>query len=206
MLYIGQNLEHKYINSKFKAETIILDAVLNGEINAKIMRLGNLMAREQDQEFQINFDTNAFINRLKSYSIIKRIPYNMMNLRVDITAIDSTSKAIMLLSKTPKEYLVFHPFNNHYIYISDIISIMNELGLNIKGSNQKEFNEALQETMKDESNAIKISGFIASMNKGENRSFISSKNDYTMEILYHLGFKWPLITNEYLSTFIKYLN
>lgn len=205
MLYIGQNLEHKYINSKFKAETIILDAVLTGEINAKIMRLGNLMAREQDQEFQINFDTNAFINRLKSYSIIKRIPYNMMNLRVDITAIDSTAKAIMLLSKTPKEYLVFHPFNNHYIYISDIISIMNKLGLNIKGSNQKEFNEALQETMKDESNAIKISGFIASMNKGENRSFISSKNDYTMEILYHLGFKWPLITNEYLSTFIKYL-
>lgn len=67
MLYINQNLNNKYINSKFKGEEIILESIVNREIDAKIMRVGNLMARDKDSEFQINFNTNSFINQLKSY-------------------------------------------------------------------------------------------------------------------------------------------
>ena len=58
-LYIGQNIDaNKYVYSKFKAEELVLDAIAHHGLNAKIMRVGNLSARQKDGEFQINFNTN----------------------------------------------------------------------------------------------------------------------------------------------------
>ncbi len=206
MLFIGQNLDHKYIYSKFKAECIILEAVLKG-LNAKIMRVGNLMARNEDSEFQINFETNAFINGLKSYNVIGKIPYSNLGSETELTPIDSTARAILLLTKTPKECVVFHPYNNHSIYISDVVEIMNELGLNIVGAEENEFNAALLETMKDETKSTALSGIITTIKKGtgKDKVVIPAVNQYTTQVLYRLGFKWPLTTDTYLSTFIEYL-
>ena len=206
MLFIGQNLDHKYIYSKFKAECIVLEAVLEG-LNAKIMRVGNLMARNEDSEFQINFETNAFINGLKSYNVIGKIPYSNLGSETELTPIDSTARAILLLTKTPKECVVFHPYNNHSIYISDVVAIMNELGLNIAGTEENEFNAALMETMKDETKSTALSGIITTIKKGtgKDKVVIPAVNQYTTQVLYRLGFKWPLTTDTYLSTFIEYL-
>ena len=66
MLYFGQALDTKYGHSKFLAERAVLEAVSRG-LNAKIMRVGNLSARDADGEFQMNFSTNSFVGRLKSY-------------------------------------------------------------------------------------------------------------------------------------------
>lgn len=203
MLYINQNLNNKYINSKFKGEEIILESILNGEIDAKIMRVGNLMARDEDSEFQINFNTNSFINQLKSHYIVGSIPYKMMNETVEFSPIDSTAKSILALSKTPKEYIVFHPYNNHNVTMGDIITVMNKLDLNIKGSSLKNFNDDLMNTMEDEEKITKISGMISLLNTTEIP--ISSINEYTTELLYHLGFNWNIITGEYLYMFIKHL-
>ncbi|MGB9977985.1 amino acid adenylation domain-containing protein [Methanobacterium sp.] len=206
MLFVGQNLDHKYIYSKFKAECIILEAVLEG-LNAKIMRVGNLMARNEDSEFQINFETNAFINGLKSYNVIGKIPYSNLGSETELTPIDSTARAILLLTKTPRECVVFHPYNNHSIYISDVVEIMNELGLNIVGTEENEFNATLLETMKDETKSTALSGIITTIKKGKGKDkvVIPAINDYTTQILYRLGFKWPLTTDKYLATFIEYL-
>ena len=205
-LFMGQNLDHKYIYSKYKAEYIVLEAVLNG-LNAKIMRVGNLMARNEDSEFQINFETNAFINSLKSYNVIGKIPYSTLGSEIELTPIDTTARAILLLTKTPKECVVFHPYNNHSIYISDIVEIMNEMGLYISGTEENKFNRILTETMKDESKSTALSGIITTIKKGtgKDKVVIPAVNEYTTQILYRLGFKWPLTTDKYLSTFIDYL-
>ena len=58
-LYIGQNIDaNKYVYSKFKVEELVLDAIAHHELNAKIMRVGNLSARQKDGEFQINFNSS----------------------------------------------------------------------------------------------------------------------------------------------------
>jgi thioester reductase-like protein len=58
-LYVGQTIDNKYVLSKFKGERLLLQAVTEG-LDGKIMRVGNLMGRHSDGEFQINFRSNAF--------------------------------------------------------------------------------------------------------------------------------------------------
>lgn len=176
---------------------------MNREIDAKIMRVGNLMARDKDSEFQINFNTNSFINQLKSYYVVGSIPYKMMNEPVEFSPIDSTAKAILLLSKTPNEYVVFHPYNSHNVTMADIVNVMKKLELNIEGSSIENFNVALLDTMEDEKKITKISGMVSLLNTTEIP--ISSINEYTTEILYRLGFNWNIVTGNYLHMFIKYL-
>ncbi|MGB7967940.1 MAG: hypothetical protein WCF28_00050, partial [Methanobacterium sp.] len=93
-------------------------------------------------------------------------------------------------------------------YMSDIIDIMNSVGLNISGAEEHEFNNAFIESSKDETKQDKITGLVtASIDMGDNkcRAMIPLVNTYTIQILYRLGFKWPLISDEYLIMFIKYL-
>ena len=58
-LYIGQNITNEYIRTKFLAERAVLEAVSSG-LDGKVIRVGNLMSRNSDGEFQINFITNGF--------------------------------------------------------------------------------------------------------------------------------------------------
>lgn len=50
-LYIGQRLDTKYTNSKLLAERIVLEAVAERGLDAKVIRVGTLSARESDGEF-----------------------------------------------------------------------------------------------------------------------------------------------------------
>ena len=66
-LWLGQNIdENKYVYSKYKAEELVLDAIVRQGLDAKIMRVGNLSARQKDGEFQINFNTNNFLALLRA--------------------------------------------------------------------------------------------------------------------------------------------
>ena len=205
-LYVGQSMDNKYLSSKFKAERVVLEAVTKG-LKGKIMRVGNLMARNSDSEFQINFETNGFINRLKAYGSIEKIPYSVLAGEIELTPIDSTARAILVLARTPEECTMFHTYNNHNIYVADIIEIMNSVGLNIRGVEEHEFNNAFNESSNDESKQDKISGLLTNvgMGNGKGHSMISVVNNYTIQILYRLGYKWPLISDEYLVMFMKYL-
>ncbi len=73
--YIGQHVsDRKYTYSKFKAEELVLDAIAHHGLNAKIMRVGNLSARQKDGEFQINFNTNNFLALLRAFVVIGMVP------------------------------------------------------------------------------------------------------------------------------------
>ena len=63
-LYIGQNITNEYIRTKFLAERAVLEAVSSG-LDGKVIRVGNLMSRNSDGEFQINFITNGFLRSLR---------------------------------------------------------------------------------------------------------------------------------------------
>ena len=62
---MGQDISNKYVNTKFNAEEVILTNVTTNNLKAKIVRVGNLMSRYSDGEFQINSLENAFMKQLK---------------------------------------------------------------------------------------------------------------------------------------------
>ena len=206
-LFIGQAVDNQYLNSKFLAERAVLEAAIDDDLDVKIMRVGNLMARSSDSEFQINFETNGFINRLKAFVTIGKMPYSMLMNNVEFSPIDVTAKAIINLSKTPKECTVFHPYDYHSICFGDIIDIIKPLDLNIQPAEEDDYQNALDGALADKTKQEGVSGLITSIGSGKvKKIWLPVDNTYTIQALYRLGIKWPFISEEYIYNFVKYLD
>ena len=199
-LYNGQLLDNAYILTKFKAEKAVLEAVGQG-LDAKIMRLGNLMGRHTDGEFQANFRSNAFIRSLASYKAIRAMPYSVLNERTDFSEIDMTAQAVLLLSGTGREYTVFHPVNNHTVTYADIAYAMREYGFDVDAVED----EAFEGLMAD---AGDISGALIAYNshEGKRRYMLGQDCAFTTNALYRLGFKWPVSGEKYIVSMLKTLD
>ena len=206
-LFIGQGIDNQYLNSKFLAERAVLEAAVEDDLDVKIMRVGNLMARSSDSEFQINFESNGFINRLKAFVTMGKMPYAMLSNNVEFSQIDITARSIIELAKTPKECVLFHPYNSHNITFADIIEIIRPLGLDIEPCEDEDYENALKEALADKSKQEGVSGLITSIGSGKvKKHWVPVENTYTTQVLYRLGINWPLISEEYIYTFVKYLN
>ena len=122
-LYIGQNITNEYIRTKFLAERAVLEAVSEG-LDGKVIRVGNLMSRNSDGEFQINFITNGFLRSLRGYKAIGKFPMGGMHEIAELSPIDSTALAVLKLVQTDRRFTVFHACNSHHIYMADLIYAM----------------------------------------------------------------------------------
>ncbi len=203
-LYIGQNIDaNKYVYSKFKAEELVLDAIAHHGLNAKIMRVGNLSARQKDGEFQINFNTNNFLATLRAYVVIGMIPYEALDQRFEFSPIDEVAGAIMQLAQTPKECVVFHPSNTHRQFLSDILMGFAESGITLKCVETEEFQQALEKMMENPDLVTLLRPLMAyDMGTGHKTRWIESTNDYTTQVLYRLGFQWPTTAADYVHRFV----
>ncbi|MBR4501085.1 MAG: amino acid adenylation domain-containing protein [Clostridia bacterium] len=199
-LYNGQLLDNAYALTKFKAEKAVLEAVARG-LDGKIMRLGNLMGRHSDGEFQVNFNSNAFIRSLASYKAIGAVPYSIMNAGTDFSEIDMTARAILLLSGTDRKFTVFHPVNNHFVTYADIVYSMREYGFSVDAVEDAEFGRRMAE-------AGDVSGALIAYNskEGERRYMLDQDCAFTTNALYRLGFKWPVSGEKYIVQMIKALD
>lgn len=193
MLYFGQFIGNKYIHSKFLAERLILENIRDRGLNAKIMRVGNLSARNSDGEFQINYSTNTFMGRLKSYRLIGKCTYGQLDAPMEFSPIDEVAKAILLLATTPRECCVFHPYNHHFILSGDIFNEMELAGFKVEAVETSEFEAALAEAEADPRKARILSSMIAYQNMAHGKTTvpIAKDNAYTMQVLYRLGYRWP---------------
>ena len=205
-LYIGQQQISKYTMSKFLAERAILDEAAKG-FNAKIMRVGNLSARNSDGIYQINFTTNTFMGRLKCNLVIGKYLYDMIEMPFELSPIDHVAKAILLLAQTPRECTVFHPFNNHTLMMGDLYLEMDRNGLHSQAAEPGEFEKALEAAQQDPEKAKILSSMIAYQNlaHGQKVYTVEKSNKYTMQVLYRMGFRWPVTSHDYMKRFIKVL-
>ena len=203
-LYIGQNIDaNKYVYSKFKAEELVLDAVAHHGLNAKIMRVGNLSARQKDGEFQINFNTNNFLALLRAYVVIGMVPYDALDRLFEFSPIDEVASAIMQLAQTPKECVVFHPNNTHRQFLSDILNGFAEAGITLKRVEAEEFQQALDRMMENPDLVTLLRPLMAyDMGAGHKTRWIESTNEYTTQVLYRLGFQWPTTAADYVHRFV----
>ena len=206
-LYFGQELDNKYISSKLMAERMILEAVAERDLDAKIIRVGTLAARESDGEFQINFLTNNFMGRLRSYALLGCFPYNMIENQVCMGPIDTSCEAFLKLARTPKKCCVFNAVNNHTLPLGDIIRRMNESSMNIKFVEYEEFSEALNEAQQDPEKAAILSSMTAYMNMAHGKKVITLPCDahYTTQVLARMNFFWNASNEKYVDDFINVL-
>ena len=203
-LYIGQNIDaNKYVYSKFKAEELVLDAIAHHGLNAKIMRVGNLSARQRDGEFQINFNTNNFLAKLRAYVVIGMVPYEALDQRFEFSPIDEVASAIMMLAQTPKECMVFHPSNTHRQFLSDILTGFAEAGITLKRVENEEYQQALEKMMENPDLVTLLRPLMAyDMGSGHKTRWIEASNDYTTQVLYRMGFQWPITAADYVHRFV----
>ena len=203
-LYLGQHITNKYVLSKFKAERLVLQSVAEG-LDAKIMRVGNLMGRNSDGEFQINFSSNAFVNLLKAYKVMGMYPTARLTAPAEVSPIDCVARSIVSLSRLPKEVNVLHPYNGYTIDMASVIYGMKEYGFPIEFVSEDVFGRRLKELMADEKENDRISGLLHyGSHKGEFP--VSFVNSFTSTLLYRSDIRWPLVSDDYSVKFIEILD
>ena len=205
--HIGQYVnDNQYVHSKFVAEDLVLDAVFKKRIQAKIMRVGNLSARQSDGKFQINYNSNNAMGLLKAQVILGVIPYEVLDSSFEFSPVDETAQAILLLAETPDECIVFHPFNNHSILFSDIIKGFEVNGVYLKKVEQQEFQQVLSNALMNPEMVLQLRPLLAYYNNME-RSVkpILTSNTYTTQVLHRLGFDWQMTDKDYVARFVKEL-
>ncbi len=205
--YMGQYLGNKYIYSKFMAERYILDAIAHHGLEAKIMRVGNLSARNSDGEFQANFSTNSFMGRIKVYNMLGCCPYAMRNKRVEFSPIDEVSRAIVLLARTPQSCTVFHPYNIHSQFLGDVLMGLSKVSDGIRFVESEEFAKAMDDAKNDPQKARQLTALLAyqDMAHGQNTADVARDNDYTTQVLYRLGFAFSPTSWDYVERMLTSL-
>ena len=203
-LDLGQDISNKYIHSKFMAEKALLSLKDKEGLDLKIIRVGNLMGRNSDGEFQINSITNNFMRNIYSYVYLKVFPISSLDMKVDFTPIDVVSEAIIKLASTNDMFTVFHLANSHTIDMADVIYSLNQYGKKIDIVSDEEFSKKMIEESKNEFGSQIISSLIAyDISDGHTYRFIDTDNTFTTKILYRLGFRWPITDETYLEKMIE---
>ena len=203
LLYFGQNVRNDYVRTKFLAERAILDARVKRGLDAVILRAGNLMGRHTDGEFQINFETNAFMRSLWAYVKLGQCPFSILENTVEFSPIDSVAEAVLKLAGVDSRFSVFHMNNNHTVTIADLMDAFRRHGFEVRTVPDSEFRETLAEAAKHEDESRTVLSLVAYSNKvGETLQMVDSDRRFTVNALFHLGFRWPIVDDEYLEKVI----
>ncbi len=201
-LYFGQSVGNQYVHSKFLAERYVLEKILKDGLRAKIMRCGNLAPRVSDGEFQVNFNSNSAMGRLRAYVLLKSYPYPLLDARMEFSPIDEVARAILLLSGTPRACCVFNVSNNHLNPMEDVLSRLHKPdGSPLDALEMPEFLARMSRAQENPQLARKLSSIIAYADTTGKESHTVNIADvtYTMQVLHRLGFFWDASSREYLD-------
>lgn len=204
--YINQNLDNIYAYTKFISEKMIYDAIINKGLDATVFRVGNLTGRYSDGKFQKNIADNAFVNRIGTLLSLKVIPESSLDLHIEMTPVDYAAKAILDICYTQTKNTVYHIFNDNYIPMEEMLSLLKKINLDIDVVNEEKIKDIISSNLKENPNLV--NGIIMDINDENSISYhtnIIPKSDFTKEVLKKIGFTWPKIDNEYFYNFLEYL-
>lgn len=166
----------------------------------KYIEFGNLTGRYNDGVFQKNLETNAFYKKVMSIIELKLVPEDLKNLIIDFTPVDLIGNAIYkLIFKSTDNNIVYHLYNSNTITIEQLVTMLNEIGFNIKMINQEEINNLSRIEQK------RINELMFEIYPTINKSNITIENTITDEILKTIDFDWKIIDKQYLLRTINYV-
>ncbi len=153
----------------------------------------------------MNFESNSAMGRLRAFAALGCASYEAMNRNVEFSPIDMVAKASVMLSSTCDDCMLFHVITDQYISMANVFLQMNRMDLNVRFVEQEEFEEAFKAANNNPRKASLMTSLIA-YNKGEGareRVMLSMDRTYTLQVLYRLGFFWPMISGDYIESFLK---
>ena len=203
-LYIGQSLENVYVRSKFEAEKIILENMLNYNLKALILRIGNITNRSTDGKFQPNSNENAFANRLKAFIDLKCIPLYLKDIYVEFSPVDNVAEAVCKSLYYSNNINVLHIYNSNHVYMKDLIKLLPDNTLEFVDNDI--FDKKLNIAMKEANNTNSISFLVNDLDNNKHINYdnnIKIKNNFTNVFLDKIGFKWSDINKNYISQLLK---
>ena len=203
-LYFNQYVDNDYVRTKFLAERAVLEARVKKGLDAVILRAGNLMGRYSDGEFQINLLTNAFMRSLAAFNHIGACPVTALASPVEFSPIDATAGAVLALAGVNTRFSVFHICNNHTVTMGDIVFALKQHGMNIRIVTEREFVGIMREASTKDSYSEAVTSLVAYEERGgENIIQTENNNYFTINALYRLGFRWPIVDEAYLEKVIS---
>ena len=195
-LFVIDSMDNKYGLSKYHAELKMLEAVKDG-MRGKIIRVGNLMGRYSDGEFQLNFNTNAFLNALRGFATIGKCPISHATDPMSFSPVDLTAKVIVTLSGTNDCFTAFHANNRFGFDEMQLIEACNRCGVAIRPVDDKEYYADYYRMLADEKINLRLQGLVT--NDRPDLHMVDTDNVFTANVLYRLGFSWPLMEKDYLD-------
>ena len=205
-LYIGQFLDNVYTYTKFEAETIVLDAIANN-VDAYILRLGNLMPRLSDGIFQENIKENAFITKIYDFMKLGMIPGYLLASSLEFTPVDVAAQAIYkLVINHSDQNRIFHVYNHNVITLKEYLEVIKEFGYDIKVMAEDKFKENMSYILQNENKKINLQNIASDLDNNYHLNYngdIQLNSNFTIKYLEKCNFTWPTISKEYLINFIK---
>lgn len=205
-LFINQSLDNVYIRSKFEAETRILEAMAAGSLSGQIFRMGNLTNRYCDGRFQMNYESNAFLNRIRSLLALGCVPNELEHFPVEFTPVDLAAEAVLRLARADIPAQVFHVQNTHLLPFSSLAHLFQASGKEMEIVSSDVFYAEFAEAMKDPKRQFIYESFINEI--GEDGKIcleidIEPSSEQTVNILSHIGFEWPDIDLGYIQRYLE---
>ena len=205
-LYVKQRLNNVYTITKFEAERIVLEAILDG-LDAQIVRIGNITNRYSDGMFQRNVEENAFAKRLQSFINMGAFPDYSLKHEIELTPVDLCADAILKIASYTSPCNVFHIYDTKLLPIKLLIDTLNEKGFKLLPVSNDEMCNIINELLKDDDKKGILSGIIHDLDKNKQLIYTSRiKLDcsFTEKYLNHIGFYWKNIDKNYLIKYINY--
>ena len=142
-LYVGQSLPNPYVRSKFIAERAVLQAAANHEIDAMVVRVGNLAPRRTDGLFRRD-DVSGMEGAIQGIKMLGCYPESLSHIPFDRTPVDETAAAIVSNVLGKEHPRILMPFNPDMLTLHDIF-----LDTDIKQVSDQEFEQTLHNALTD---------------------------------------------------------
>lgn len=186
--------KNPYLISKYEAEQLILKNISETNLNAKIFRIGNIMPRITDGEFQTNYNQNGFILGITAIGQLQCVTEKILNTKINLTPVDECCKCIMKILNSDFCNTIYHVENDKKVKFSSIIDIFKDRNIEFKILDEKTFEKKLISDYSIGTEYLK-SMFYTDYNK--------YSQNITLEILNNLDFEWQHLNKEYLNNIIN---
>lgn len=203
---IGQNLdEHVYSRSKFIAEKNIIEGRAK-KLNCSIYRVGNLVGRYSDGQFQKNIGDNSVYNMLKAFfTILKKVPSSFESGHsIELLPVDICSEMIVdIILGTSSEKVNYHILNPQKVKFSDIRKEMEQFNYAVESCPDKDIEEYVSGELRKNLGSKELNWlYMTIKDKPVNNLKIST--EFTESVLEMIGYSRQIDDQKMLNNIIKY--
>lgn len=211
-LDIGQSFQgNVYGRSKFEAEKLVQKAIIQG-VNASIYRVGNLVGRYEDGQFQQNIMENGLYNNLKALISLGKIPKEFLTEgNFELTPVDSCSQAMVKLMMT-KALInnTYHLANPKRVSMQKFKEVINQMGYELTAVSDEEFYQYVQNQVQEQGFTRELSMIYNRLRRVENLQgedspqIMTHSTDFTVLALKKIGFIWPELDGIFIEKMLEY--